>query len=132
MEGEAPSRKSFSAWKRWGFGLDLVLRTALVLAVVVMVNYLGGHWYQRFHLSAATRQELSPRTTGLLKTITNNINVTLYYDREDPLFTAVSALLKEYRDANPRIHVTTVDYIRDIGAAEKMKAESHASRGDWK
>ena len=123
MAGETPLKKSFSLSKRWGFGLDLVVRTTLVLAVVVMTNYLGARWYQRFYLSANTRQELSARTTGLLKTITNNIKVTLYYDREDPLFTAVSALLKEYRDANPRIQVATVDYIRDLGAAEKMKAD---------
>jgi hypothetical protein len=122
MEDETPLQKSFSAWKRWGFGFDLVVRTALVLAVVLMVNYLGARWYQRFYLSAATRQELSPRTTGLLKSITNRVNVILYYDREDPLFTSVTALLNEYRDLNSHLHVATVDYIRDIGAAENLKA----------
>ena len=123
MEAGTPLKKSFSAWKRWGLGLDLVVRTAIVFAVVVMVNYLGARWSQRFYFNAAARPELSPRTTGLLKSITNDVHVTVFYDREHPLFTAISALLKAYREANPRLHVTTVDYIRDIGAAEKLKAD---------
>ena len=32
---------SFSARRRWTIALDVALRTVLVLAVVVMVNYLG-------------------------------------------------------------------------------------------
>ena len=120
---ESPLRKSFSVWKRWGLVLDLVLRTAVVLAIVGMVNYLGARWYHRFFLGAHARQELSPRTLGLLKSITNDVRVTVYYDREDPLFTLITALLREYREANGHIFITSVDYIRDMGAAAKLKAD---------
>jgi hypothetical protein len=48
MENEPPLKKSFSAWKRWSLGLDVVVRTVVVLAVVLMVNYLGARWSQRF------------------------------------------------------------------------------------
>lgn len=122
MGDETHYKKSFSRWKRWGFGLNLVIRTALVLAVVVMVNYLGARWYQRFYLNSATRMNLSPRTTGLLKSITNRVQITIFYDRDHPLYSSVSALLNEYRDANSHLHVATVDYLRDAGAAEKIKA----------
>src|ERR1051325_5106562 len=106
---ESPLRKSFSVWKRWGLVLDLVLRTAVVLAIVGMVNYLGARWYHRFFLGAHARQELSPRTLGLLKSITNDVRVTVYYDREDPLFTLITALLREYREANGHIFITSAD-----------------------
>ena len=33
------------------------------------------------------------------------------------------ALLNEYRAANPRISVTTVDYVRDAGEAQKIKEQ---------
>lgn len=119
---EAPQlKKSFSAWMRWGHALDLVVRTLLVLAVAVMVNYLAGRWHERFHLSTPAHQSLSPRSLGLLKSFTNHINVTLYFDRADPLYSTVTALLDEYRDANGRIHVGTVDYIRDAAAALALK-----------
>jgi len=39
---------SFSSGRRWKIGFDVVLRTALVLAVVVMANYLGGLFPERF------------------------------------------------------------------------------------
>ena len=123
MNDDPPTKKSFSPWRRWGFAVNLVVRTALVLAVVVMVNYLGARWFHRFNLNAATRQPLSPQTLGLLKSLTNHVNVTLFYDRDDPLYTTVAALLNEYSDANARIHVTTVDYLRDAGLAEKMKRD---------
>ncbi len=128
MEDETLLKQSFSAWKRLGLGLDLILRTAVVLAVVVMVNYLGARWHQRFYLNAEARQELSPRTTGLLNSITNDVSVTLFYDRENPLFTQVAALLREYRNVNPHIRLTTVDYIRDMGAAAKLKADEKYRR----
>ena len=51
-------KKSFSRWRRWGLSLDLIVRTALVLAVVVMLNYLGARWPRRFYLSPTTRQQL--------------------------------------------------------------------------
>ncbi len=112
---------SFSRLRRWRIGFDVVLRTALVLAVVVMLNYLGAQFFHRFYLSSQTRVELSPRTLSVLHSITNRINVTLYYDKADEMFPTIAALLKEYQSANPKISVTTVDYKLDAGAAQKVK-----------
>lgn len=49
---------SFSPARRWKIGFDVVARTFLVLAVVVMVNYLGGKFYGRFYLSSQTQLKL--------------------------------------------------------------------------
>ncbi|MSU56733.1 MAG: hypothetical protein EXS35_00875 [Pedosphaera sp.] len=117
------TKKSFSLWRRWGFAVNLVVRTAIVLAIVVMLNYLGARWFQRTYLNAANNQKLSPLTLGLLNSITNHIKITLFYDREDDLFGMVSDLLNEYRDANAHLHIAVVDYLRDAGAAEKIKAD---------
>ena len=116
-------KKSFSVLRRWGSLLDLILRTAIVLAIVVMLNYLGSRWFQRKYLSPANRQQLSSQTLGLLASITNHIKVTLYYDRDERLFGIISDLLKQYRDANPRLHVAVVDYLRDAGAAAQVKEQ---------
>jgi len=116
-------KPSFSAARRWGIRLDYMLRTAVVLALVGMVNYLGAYWYYRTQLSSQTRQSLSPLTVGLLHSLTNQVKVTLLYDKEDPLFTTVSALLNDYHNVNPRLRVTSVDYVWDAGDAEKVKSE---------
>ena len=51
------------------------------------------------------------------------MDVTLYYDKQDDFYPAIVALLNEYRSANPRISVTTVDYVRDAGEAQKIKEQ---------
>ena len=112
---------SFSPGRRWKIGLNVVVRTILVLAVVVMVNYLGGFFFGRFYFSSQTRVELSPRTVSILHSLTNHVTVTLYYDRQDDFYPTVVALLNEYHLVNPDISVKTVDFVRDAGEAEKIK-----------
>jgi len=121
MAANPKSQPSFSSRRRWRIALDIVVRTALVLAVVVMANYLGAKFFGRFYLSSQTRVQLSPRTLSVLRSITNHVAVTVYYDKTDNSYPAVIALLNEYSLANPDISVKTVDYVRDAGEAEKVK-----------
>jgi len=123
MPTPSPKHPSFSPRHRWKIGFDAVVRTGLVIAVVVMVNYLGSQFFHRFYLSSQTRVELSSRTASVLHSLTNNVSVTLYYNRQDDFYPDIVALLNEYRSVNPKISVRTVDYIRDAGAAEKVKEQ---------
>ena len=116
-------KPSFTSGRRWTIGFDVILRTAFVLAVVVMVNYLGAKFYGRFYLSSQTRVQLSSRTLSVVHSITNQITVTVYYDKTDDWYPSIIALLNEYRSANPKISVKTVDYIRDAGEAQKIKEQ---------
>src|SRR5208282_2953197 len=121
MPAPSPKQPSFSPRHRWEIAFDAVVRTALVLAVVVMVNYLGAQFFHRFYLSSQTRVELSSRTVSVLHSLTNPVAVTLYYARQDDFYPDIVALLNEYRAVNPNISVRTVDYVRDAGQDEKIK-----------
>ncbi len=126
----APHGKpSFSPYRKWGIGLHVLFLSLIVLSVVVMANYISRQYFLRFHASTHSRIELSPRTVALLRSLTNRVNVTLYYDTEDErsLYGTVSDLLSEYRLRDPRITVQTVDYMRDPGMAQKIKAKYHLS-----
>jgi hypothetical protein len=125
MSAEHTSRPSFSSASRWRTGLDVVLRTLLVLAVMGMANYLGAQFFHRFFLSSQTQMALSSRTLGVLRSVTNHVEVTLYYDRKADFYPDIVALLNEYRAANKNISVQTVDYVRDAGAAEMIKEKYH-------
>jgi ABC-2 type transport system permease protein len=120
----AKLQPSFSPGRRWKIGFDVVVRTALVLAVVVMVNYLGANFFRRFFLSSQA-QPLSTRTLSVVHSITNRVNVTVYFDTKDDenFYPTILALLREYCSANPNIVVKTVDYVRDAGEAEKIKEQ---------
>jgi hypothetical protein len=118
-----PNQPSFSRGRKWTIGFNVTLAVLVVLAVVVMVNYLSSRYPKRFYLSSNTRIELSPRTVSLLHSITNPVQVTLYYDRDEPLFGDVSELLREYHSTNPKVTITTVDYLRDPGAALELRTK---------
>jgi ABC-type uncharacterized transport system involved in gliding motility auxiliary subunit len=117
----SPLPPSFSTARRWKIGLDTILRTLLVFAVVAMANYLGLIFSRQFYLSPQTRVQLSPRTIGILEKLTNQVDVTVYYRKDDKLYPMIIALLNEYRRFDPHITVTAVDYRSDPGAAAQIK-----------
>lgn len=93
----------------------------LVLAVVAMANYLGFIFPRNVYLSPQTRVQLSPRTLGLLKTLTNHVDVTVYYRKDDKLYPDILALLNEYRRFDPRMTIRAVDYRSEPGTASQIK-----------
>jgi hypothetical protein len=111
---------SFTPQRKWTIGLNVGLLLLLVASVVLMVNYLSRDYFHRFHWSRQSANVLSPRTVHFLNSLTNRVNVTIYYDREDPFYSTVRSLLDEYSYANSRISVRTVDYTRDAGAAQQL------------
>ncbi len=116
-----PNQPSFSRRRKWAIGFNVTILVIVVLALAVMVNYLSSRHFKRFYVSSNTRIELSPRTTSLLRSITNTVQVTLYYDKDDSLYSDVAELLKEYHSTNPKIQIAKVDYLRDPGAAEELR-----------
>jgi hypothetical protein len=116
------SKPSFSPYRKWRIGFHVCLASLIVLSVVVMVNYLSRDYFARFYLSERTKIRLQPRTLKLLESLTNEVKVTLYYDKKDRLYSTVAELLNHYATANPKISVQTVDYQRDPAGAQKVKA----------
>lgn len=124
MATATTSRPSFSPWHKWRIGFNVVLVILVVFSVVVMVNYLSQTYFLRWQLSTRTKIQLSPLTVNLVESLTNQVKVTIFYDTaEDPFYSTVADLLKQYARRSSRISVQTVDYIRDPGAAQKVKTE---------
>lgn len=113
---------SFSPVRRLGIALNVALSLLALLAVVVMVNYLAARHYRRFLRFDDASAQLAPPTRDVLASLTNDVRVTVLFDRKEELFDPVAALLKEYTYVNPRIRVETVDYLRDPGRAEAVIA----------
>ncbi|HZT22318.1 MAG TPA: Gldg family protein [Verrucomicrobiae bacterium] len=116
---------SFSPARKWKIGSELALRTALVLAVAVMANYLGAQFFKRFYWSSQTGMQLSSRSLSVLRSITNRVTITLYYDTNPnddagEFYPMVLALAKEYTYANPNLLLRTVDYVRQPGEAARI------------
>ncbi len=122
MPVETQPKPSFTPYRKWGMGLNLTLLVLVVFAVVVMINYLGRQYFLRIPVAARGKTPLSPLTVRFLGSLTNQIRVTVYYDKDQPLFDLISDLLNEYRLVNRKILIQTVDYKRDPAAAQQLQA----------
>ena len=114
---------SFSAGRRFGTGLNVALAVVILFAIVVMANYLAIRRYARLNLNAGDAAQLSPETIGVLRNITNDVRVIALFESDDALFRNVWNLLREYQNANPRITLEHVDYLRDPAMAQTVKEQ---------
>jgi len=117
------TKPSFSLARRWTLSLNVLLSILAVVALVAMINYLAARHFHRIPVSQFARMELSGQTRRILQSVTNSVKVTIYYDRTDDLYEMVNGLLKEYKFANGRVGVETVDYVKDPAAAQRVKAQ---------
>jgi hypothetical protein len=122
---ETLPKPSFSSSRRWSIKLNVGLGILAVVALVAMANYLAEGYSKRFQWGSTARIELSAQTVRVLQSVTNRVDVTIFFDRkgEEELYTLVSSLLKEYNYVNPNVQVRTVDYTRYTGAAEEVLAK---------
>jgi hypothetical protein len=125
MPAENPPQPSFSPRRRIGILLNVVLGIVAAAALIVMVNYLGAAYYKRLQWTTHHRIELSPQTTRLAESLTNQVEAIIFFDvhSEADLYGWVSALLREYQAVNPKITVRTLDYARYPGNAELVLAK---------
>jgi len=115
---------SFSPRRKWGIAFSVTFATLAVFLILIGLNYLSSqYFFRRFYLSRDTRVQLSPRTINVLKSLTNHLDVTVYYDKDDALYGDIVSLLNEYQAHTRKLAVKMVDYYRDPGAAQQLKVK---------
>lgn len=113
---------SFSRARRFSLSLNTLVAVAAVVALVSMVNYLAARHFFRWNWAEGAQGPLSPLTQRVLKATTNEVKVTVYFDSTEPLYPMCVSLLKEYANVNNRVVLDLVDYVRNPGAAQIIKA----------
>jgi hypothetical protein len=117
---------SFSPRQKWSIALNVTLSTLAAFAILIGVNYLSSRYFHhRYYLSQDTRVQLSPKTLSVLKALTNNVDITVYYDKDEPLYAEIMSLLQEYQAHSRKLTVRTVDYYSDPGEAARFLARRH-------
>jgi ABC-type uncharacterized transport system len=122
MASQSSPKTSFSRTRRWSILFLVVASATAVIALVGMLNYLAARHYVRFSWSSHTKSQLSPQTLTLLNSITNDVKVTVYFDKQHELYTLVDSMLNEYRLKNHHITVEIVDYVNNPAGAAKVKS----------
>ena len=127
MPGDSRKLSKLSPLRRWWIALSVVVSVVAMLALVVMANYLGSRHFGRVHFTSHSRYELSSLTRQLLRTLTNEVNVVVFFepDPQGTLYTAVKALITEYQLASPKLKVEFVDYRVSPARAVQIKDKYH-------
>ncbi|HAV63080.1 MAG TPA: hypothetical protein DCY13_12040 [Verrucomicrobiales bacterium] len=112
---------SFSRGLRWRIAFHVAVAVLSFVAIVAMVNYLSARHFMRFHWSDRADVKLTPRTLSLLKAMTNEVEITVFFDSESPLHAPVARVLEEYLAASPRLTVRKVDPYRNPAAAQGIR-----------
>src|ERR1039458_4644598 len=120
----------FSSGRRWLIRLNLLVATAAALALVVMLNYLAQGYYIRFPWSEAAKFKLSGHTLHVLNALTNDVTVTIFYQRKADVYMMTCDLLAEYQQINPsRIHLVVLDYDKSPAEAADLLGRLHLGPG---
>lgn len=114
---------SFSRGRRWVILLHVLVSCAAMLAVAAMINYLASRHFKRFQWTADTRYLLSPITHSMLESLTNDVNVIVFFDPDphDSHYLSVKGLINEYQLACPKLNVEYVDSVRSPARAALIK-----------
>jgi len=106
---------------RLASGLNAAAALALAAALVVMLNYLSFRHYARRDVSRSHFYSLSDKTRALLASLTNRIDVTVFYQQDNAAYEDVDNLLREYEYAAAgKLRVERVDPDRDLARTEEM------------
>lgn len=101
--------------------------TALVAALVVLINYVSFRRYERWDLTHDKLFTLSDRTEQVLKQLDKPVDLYLFMSSGEPNFHEIRELLSRYRAKTDKLTVHTVDPDREP-AKFRMLAEKYGVR----
>ena len=85
-----------------------------VLAIVLMLNYLGFRHYQRFDWTSQGLFTLSPKSKTVLRELDKDIDCYVFLSRGESSFGQTDELLKRYAAGSPHVKLHYVDPDRDV------------------
>lgn len=128
MEPGTPS-PSFSTGRRWFIGFHVLLAVAAVAAILLMVNYLSLRHFIRHNVMEEGDGKFTPTTLQVLKSLTNDVRVVIYFNPDEALYPYISSMLKEYSALSPHIKLESVNYATEPAKATELINEFQLGAG---
>lgn len=110
--------------------LNTGLTVVLAAAIFGMINYASFRHYKHADLSRSKMYQLSAKTTGLLKSLTNAVDVVVFFQPGQDVYDDVDNLLKEYQEASKLIRIQKVDPDRDIARTEMLAKKYQVTKAN--
>jgi ABC-type uncharacterized transport system involved in gliding motility auxiliary subunit len=95
----------------------------LVIALVVIVNYFGMKYYQRWDWTGSQLYSLSEKTESILAGLDRDVRATMFLQPDSNLYDPAKELLERYAAASQRFTLRTVDPQRNLIEAQRLVDE---------
>ena len=112
-------------WPRW---LERVLLVLLSVAAVVMANMALYRHDVHFDLTESGAFTPSPEVERLARRLREDVEVTYFYQKQDPAASATKMMLEIMGRMNPRLRVRTVDPDLYPGVASRYGVRAYNVR----
>ncbi len=106
--------------RRVKYGLNVAVAVAAVIAIVVLVNWIGYRRFVRLDLTATRRYSLSPQTVKLITGLDDGYRCVTLFSQASPYADQARDLLDEYQRYGRGLAVEHIDPGRELGRLEKF------------
>jgi len=105
-------------------GFNIIVQIALVIAALVMLNWLGNKYYARLDWSRGKNITLSPQTKAVLGTLEKPVQVIVMFAMAGEVENDAQLLLREYQfAAKGKLTVEEVDPYANLSRAKELQAQ---------
>lgn len=107
-----PSKRGDSAAARQArFGATAILYSIVVIAVLVLVNWLANRYNKTYDTTSNKRFTLSQETEKIAKNLKNEATIT-YIDKASN-FDSAKGILNRYKNLSPKIRIQYLDVLKE-------------------
>ena len=100
------------------YGATAAVYVIVIIAVLVMINWLANRYNKTYDATANKRYTLSEQTDKIIKDLKGDATIT--YIDQTAKFDQAKALLDRYANLSPKIHIKYVDYVKNPTVARSF------------
>lgn len=105
-------------------GFNIIVQIALVIAGIVMLNWMGNKYYARWDWSRGKNTTLSPQTKALLGSLEKPVQAIVMFANVGEAEADAQTLLREYQfAAKGKLTVEEVDPYANLARAKDLQAQ---------
>ncbi len=128
---QQPAKPAAPSSGRIEVGINIVVQIALVIAALVMLNWLGNKYYARLDWSRGQNITLSPQTKALLGGLEKPVQAIVMFAQAGEAEADAQQLLREYQfAAKGKLTVEEVDPYANLARAKELQAQFHFHEND--
>ena len=105
---ESVARKNTVSARQARYGATASLYTIVVIAALVLINWLGNRYNKTYDTTSNKRFTLSQETQKIVKGLKQDATIT-YIDKADN-FNQGKGILDRYANLSPKVHIQYIDY----------------------